>query len=144
MEQIGQRGEAPVAVPASSIGLSMQELGHADSETAKKAVKDAQDEARRGRQRTREKREGRGRGKRVQSNRGPFRRIPEWQWNNALRSRYDRDVALSRALTNLLRHDHHAEVAAQGFMDTAGWVAVSDIVTIPSIAAWTVDKKEIR
>ena len=87
---------------------------------------------------------GREGGKRRQRNRGPFRRIPEWQLNKALRSSYDWDVALSRALTNLLRHDHHAEVAAQGFMDTAGWVAVKDIVTIPSIAAWTVDKVEIR
>ena len=139
-----QRGEAPVAVPASSIGVAMQDLGHADSETAKKAVKEAQEEARRGRQVTREKRGGRERGERRQSNRGPFKRIPEWQWNKALRSRYNWEVALSRALTNLLRHDHHAEVAAQGFMDTAGWVAVSDVVTIPSIAAWTIDKEEIR
>ena len=51
---------------------------------------------------------------------------------------------MSRALTNLLRHDHHAEVMAHGFMDTAGWVSVKDIATVPSIRAWALEETDIR
>ena len=64
--------------------------------------------------------------------------------NKALRTEHDWGVAVSRALTNLLRRDHHAEVTAHGFMDTGGWVTVKDIVTIPSIAAWGLDEAEVR
>ena len=64
--------------------------------------------------------------------------------NKALRTEHDWDVCVSKALTNLLRHDHHAEVTAHGFMDTAGWVAVRDVITIPSIAAWGLNAADVR
>ena len=64
--------------------------------------------------------------------------------NKALRTEHDWDVAVSKAVTNRLRHDHHAEVTAHGFMDTGGWVKVKDIVAIPSIYAWDLDEADVR
>ena len=110
-------------------------------ETAKafaKAVAEVAAEAR-----TRDRGGGRKK-QRPRSNRGPFRHVPARIMKKALSCPYEWDEAVSRALTNLLRHDHHAEVTAQGFMDTAGWVSVKDIATVPSIRAWALEETDIR
>ena len=106
----GARGTAPCV----DTGEEMQRLGRQGPKRGKEAVREAQETARKG------AREGRGQGQRRKSNRGPFTKIPEWMMNKALRSEYDWGVAVSKAVTNLLRHDHHAEVSAHGFMDTGG------------------------
>ena len=65
-------------------------------------------------------------------------------WQEAQRSAWDWNRATSKAITKLLRHDLHAEVSAQGFIDTGGWISVAEVIKVPSVAAWGLTKEQVR
>ena len=73
-----------------------------------------------------------------------FWSIPRRDWQDANRSERQWTFHTGKAVVTLLRCDKYSELVPYGLMDSEGWVSVKDVVGTPSIAAWGLEREDVR
>ena len=70
----------------------------------------------------------------------PDLRSSEWGWR-AVGKQWT--FHFSKAVTNLLRHDHYGEVVKRGLMDSLGWVKCQDVLKAPTVRRFGADVSDL-